>query len=590
MAVFAFWTVEFEITAKTPFWSQQRTANRKNLRLPIFRSILDIGKMTKLRLNDKKALLERQPVLWYNGTIEKNKLTISAAEDTVTISRTEYENLLEDSRQKEWLLEQLRLTRKKKFGSSSEQLTGEAYEQLSLMFDEPAAYKQPSEEEPEVEETVEVKAHARKKRSGSAREILPENTEVEEETHELPEAARLCPQCGEVMQPIGTEVRETLKIIPTRVILRRDIYVTYGCENCKKNDISVPVVETLKEPALIPGSCASAEAVAHIAVQKYVMGSPLYRQEQEWNRQGVTLSRQTMSNWLLRCADDWLAPIYGELRKLLLARDLLHADETEVQVLHEPGKAPQTQSYMWLYRTGSDAEHPIVLYEYQPGSGKDYPKAFLEGFRGYLQTDGYAGYNGVEGAIHVGCWAHVRRKFNDALEAAGKGKKSPTAAQGAAYCTQLFKLEEQWKDLTPEERQKKRLEQAKPVLDAILAWANTRTAAPKSKLGIALNYLKNQWSTLTTYLRDGRIELSNNRAERSIKPFVISRKNFLFANTTNGAQSCAVLFSLIETAKENNLDPCRYLTWVLKEAPKRSCSDPDWAQTLTPQNAPPDCR
>ena len=522
--------------------------------------------------------------------MEKNKLTTSTAEDTVTISRTEYENLLEDKRQKEWLLEQLRLARKKKFGASSEHLSEEAYEQLSLLFDEPAAYKQPPEEEPEAEETVEVQAHSRKKRSGSAREILPENAEVEEETHELPEEARLCPQCGEVMQPIGKEVRETLKIIPAKVILHRDIYVTYGCGSCKQNDVSVPVMQTLKEPALIPGSCASAEAVAHIAVQKYVMGSPLYRQEQEWNRQGVMLSRQTMSNWLLRCADDWLAPIYGVLRKLLLARDLLHADETEVQVLHEPGKAPQTQSYMWLYRTGSDAEYPIVLYEYQPGRGKDYPKEFLEGFRGYLQTDGYAGYNSVEGAIHVGCWAHVRRKFNDALEVSGKGKKSPTAAQGVAYCTQLFKLEEQWKDLTPEERQKKRSEQAKPVLDAILAWSKTRTAAPKSKLGIALNYLKNQWPTLTTYLQDGRIEVSNNRAERSIKPFVISRKNFLFANTTNGAQSCAVLFSLIETAKENHLDPCRYLTWVLKEAPKRSVSDPNWPQTLIPQNAPPDCR
>jgi len=184
----------------------------------------------------------------------------------------------------------------------------------------------------------------------------------------------------------------------------------------------------------------------------------------------------------------------------------------------------------------------------------------------------------------------VRRKFNDALEVSGKGKKSPTAAQGVAYCTQLFKLEEQWKDLMPEERQKKRSEQAKPVLDAILAWSKTRTAAPKSKLGIALNYLKSQWPTLTTYLQDGRIELSNNRAERSIKPFVISRKNFLFANTTNGAQSCAVLFNLIETAKENGLAPCRYLTWVLKEAPKRSVSDPNWPQTLIPQNAPPDCR
>ena len=161
--------------------------------------------------------------------MEKDKLTTSTAEETVTISRTEYENLLEDKRQKEWLLEQLRLARKKKFGASSEHLSEEAYEQLSLMFDEPAAYKQPPEEEPEAEETVEVQAHSRKKRSGSAREILPENAEVEEETHELPEEARLCPQCGEVMQPIGKEVRETLKIIPAKVILHRDIYVTYGC-------------------------------------------------------------------------------------------------------------------------------------------------------------------------------------------------------------------------------------------------------------------------------------------------------------------------------------------------------------------------
>ena len=245
--------------------------------------------------------------------MEKNKLATSTAEETVTISRTEYEHLLEDKRQKEWLLEQLRLARKKQFGASSEKATEEVTEQLSFLFDEPAAYKQPKEE-PEAEETVEVKAHARKKRSGSAREILPENAEVEEETHELPEEARLCPQCGEVMQPIGTEVRETLKIIPAKVILHRDIYVTYGCGNCKQNDIAVPIVQTPKEPALLPGSCASAEAVAHIAVQKYVMGSPLYRQEQEWNRQGVMLSRQTMSNWLLRCSDAWLAPIYARVQ------------------------------------------------------------------------------------------------------------------------------------------------------------------------------------------------------------------------------------------------------------------------------------
>ena len=170
-----------------------------------------------------------------------------------------------------------------------------------------------------------------------------------------------------------------------------------------------------------------------------------------------------------------------------------------------------------------------------------------------------------------------------------KGKRSTTAEQGVAYCTQLFKLEEQWKDLSPEERKGKRLEQAKPVLDAMLAWANTRNAAPKAALGKALTYLKNQWTYLNNYLLDGRIELSNNRAERSIKPFVISRKNFLFANTPMGAQSSAVIFSLIETAKENKLDPYRYLVWVLRTAPTLDCTKDEWAKGLLPGYAPNAC-
>ena len=507
--------------------------------------------------------------------------------EMVTIPRVEYEDFLEIKKQHEWLLEQLRVMRSKQFGSSSEKASEEVYEQLSLLFDEAEIYAAESSEAEEP--AIEVRAHTRNRKSGNARDILPENVEVVEVEHTLPEEERLCPQCGEVMEPIGTEVREKIQIIPAKVILHRDIYVTYACSNCKENDVTTPILQTPKEPALIPGSYASAEAVAHIAVQKFVMGSPLYRQEQEWNRQRVMLSRQTMSNWLIRTSNDWCAPVYEELHRQLVGHDLLHADETDLQVLHEEGKTAQAKSYMWLYRTSGDAEHPIVLYEYQPGRGQEYPKAFLSGFHGYLQTDGYSGYNGVDGVIHMGCWAHARRKFDEALKAVPKGKRSPTAEQGVAYCSQLFKLEEKFKDLSPGERKQQRLKQEKPVLDAMLAWANSRNAAPKSKLGIALNYLKNQWVDLTTYLQDGRIELSNNRAERSIKPFVISRKNFLFANTANGAQSSAVLFSLIETAKENGLDPYRYLTWLLNEAPRRAAVDPSWATTLTPQNAPQEC-
>ena len=519
----------------------------------------------------------------------ENKTVLGTSNaETVTISRAEYEELQELKKQHEWLLEQLRVLKSKQFGSSSEKASEEIYGQLSLLFNEPEFY---AENDGKAETpAVEVRSHTRKRKSGRARDILPENVEVVEVEHTLPEEERQCPECGEIMQPIGTEVQEKIQIIPAKIILHRDVYVTYACQSCKENNISTPILQTPKEPALIPGSYASAEAVAHFAVQKFVMGSPLYRQEQEWNRQGVMISRQTMSNWLIRSSDDWLAPVYDELHKQLLQHDLLHADETELQVLHEEGRDAKAKSYMWLYRTGSDAEHPIVLYEYAPGRGREYPKAFLKDFQGYLQTDGYSGYTAVEGATHVGCWAHARRKFDEALRAVPKGKRSPTAEQGVAYCSQLFKLEEKFKNLSPEERKVQRLKQEKPVLDAMLAWANTRNAAPKSKLGEALGYLMNQWADLIAYLQDGRIELSNNRAERSIKPFVISRKNFLFANTPGGAQSSSVIFSLIETAKENSLDPYRYLSWVLNEAPKRAPSDPNWATTLLPKYAPLPCR
>ena len=527
--------------------------------------------------------------------MENKALTETRTAEMVTIPRAEYEELKAEhekyqelEKEHTWLLEQLRVIRSKQFGSTSEKASEEVVGQLSLLFNEPEVY---AEEEKSAEEpAVEVRSHTRQRKSGRARDILPENAEVVETRHTLPEEERICPQCGEIMQPIGTEVQEKIKIIPAKIILYRDIYETYACANCKKNDVTTPVLRTPKEAALIPGSYASAEAVAYFAVQKFVMGSPLYRQEQEWNRQGFMISRQTMSNWLLRSAEDWLRPIYDELHKLLVKHDLLHADETELQVLHEEGRDAKAKSYMWLYRTGSDAKQPIVLYEYAAGRGQEYPKNFLEDFHGYLQTDGYSGYNAVSGAIHVGCWAHARRRFDEALRAVPKGKRSPTAEQGVAYCSQLFKLEEKFKDLLPEERKEQRLKQEKPVLDAMLAWANTRNAAPKSKLGEALGYLKNQWQTLIVYLEDGRIELSNNRAERSIKPFVISRKNFLFANTANGARGSAVIFSLIETAKENGLDPYRYLTWVLNEAPKRAERDPNWSSSLVPHVAPLLCR
>ena len=543
--------------------------------------------------------------LWYNKHMKKTDNFQTSNAEMVTISRAEYEKFLGQEQQLlsqnkrlshlenqvELLMEALRLANHKRFGASSEKSEETLMEQLSFLFNEAEVFAAAAEKE----EVTEVAAHKRRKKNNDyTMDTLPENLPVERIEHRLEGEELVCPQCGETMTDIGTEVVNKLKIIPAQTIVEQHIYYTYACRNCEETDIETPVVKAPREKSIIPGSFATAEAIAHIMTQKFVMGSPLYRQEQELNRQGISLSRQTMSNWILKASEIYLTPMYEQLHKELLTRDVLHADETTLQVLHEPGKKPQTESYMWLYRTSGDTDKPIVMYEYQPGRGAKHPKAFLTGYKGYIHTDGYAGYHDLgEDITIVGCMAHARRKFDEAMKSLPKGKaKSSSAYQGLAYCDLLFAIEKGLaeKNATTEERYKERLEQAKPVLDAMFAWANSRNIAPKSAQGKALHYLKEQWPYLTNYLKDGRLELSNNRAERSIKPFVIDRKNFLFANTPKGATGSAVMFSLIQTAIENSLDPYKYLTWLMKTAKDADLSQEETIQSLMPWNAPAECK
>ena len=514
--------------------------------------------------------------------------------EMVTISRAEYEKLQAQSKRVselesrvDLLMEALRLARHKQFGASSEKSEETLMEQLSFLFNEAEVF---SAAEKEAEENVTVvAAHKRHKKHEYTLDNIPEDIPKERVEHRLEGEDLVCPQCGVAMTEIGTEVVNKLKIIPAQTIVEQHIYYTYACKSCSESadeGCETPVVKAPREKTIIPGSFATPEAIAHIMTQKFVMGSPLYRQEQEINRKGIKLSRQTMSNWILKATEDYLIPVYEQLHKELLKRDVLHADETTLQVLHEPGKKPQSDSYMWLYRTSGDTDKPIVLYEYQPSRGAKHPKEFLAGYTGYLHTDGYAGYHDLgEDITVVGCWAHARRKFDEAVKSLPKGKaKGSSASQGLAYCNLLFEIEQGLSEETADERYEQRLEQAKPVLDAMFAWANSRTAAPKSALGKAFHYFKEQWPYLTNYLKDGRLEISNNRAERSIKPFVIDRKNFLFANTPKGATGSAVMFSLIQTAIENGLDPYKYLTWLLKTANNAALTDAEVVQKLMPWN------
>ena len=347
---------------------------------------------------------------------------------------------------------------------------------------------------------------------------------------------------------------------------------------------------------LLRNSLVSPTLLSGIWNAKYVNAVPLYRQEQEFQRMGVSIDRGEMAHWTILCAERYLSVFYDYLHEKMYDYHVLQADETPVLVSKE-NRTSGSRHYMWVYRTGKMyQDKPIVLYEYQPSRNADHPRVFLKDFQGICVTDGYQVYHTLEKEREdlriAGCWAHARRKFDEALQTLPKEmQKDAPAAIGECYCSRLFKLEQAFAELTPEERYEKRLEQEKPVLDALLSWANEMQAktAPKSALGRAIHYLLEQWPYLARYLEDGRLELSNNRAERSIKPFVMGRKNWLFANTPGGAQASAVIYSLIETAKENGLDPYRYLLWVLQNAPQLSETDETWAEKLLPARAPKEC-
>ena len=530
----------------------------------------------------------------YNLIMKNVKNEETRTTETVTISRAEYEEYLaqkeqisELSQQVQYLLEQMRLARKKQFGASSEQSRYVTPEQLSL-FNEAEFFADERSIEPEL---VEIETHYRKKRS-ETKDSLPEDLPVETTEHFLPENEQNCPKCGEPLHIIGKAVQRRLKLIPAQAVIVEDIFYTYSCRNCEKTGVEVPVIKVEMPNNVIKGSFATPEAVAHIMTQKFVMGSPLYRQEQELKRNGIMLSRQTMSNWLLKASADWLAPVYKRLYELLLRETVLHADETTLQVLHEDGKKAQTKSYMWLYRTSGCCEHPIVLYDYQPDRKASRPKEFLDGFSGYLHADGYAGYHNLpENIVVVGCWAHARRKFDEALNSIPeKEREGCTALAGKRYCDKLFAIENEIEKFSPESRVEERQKQAKPVLDEFLSWLKAQKAAPKSALGKAVHYTIDQWQYLERYLEDGRLEISNNRAERSIKPFVIDRKNFLFVNTPRGASGSAVMFSIIETAKEKSLNPYKYLAYIFSEAPNLDLNDREQLERLLPWNAPNGCK
>lgn len=477
-----------------------------------------------------------------------------------------------------WYEEQFRLSKQREFGASSEKTNPDQIE-LSL-FNEAEITADSKVEEP----TIETITYKRKKAKGQ-RELMLENLPTETIEYRLSDEEQVCSCCGESLHEMSTKVRKELQVIPAQVKVLEHVRHVYSCRHCERNDIKTPIVTAPMPAPVYPGSLASASAMAYLMNQKYVEGMPLYRQEQQLARLGVTLSRQTMANWMIYGANTWLSPLYDRMYEKLVGQDVLHADETTLQVLKEPGRSATSSSYIWLYRTGRDAP-PNILYDYQQTRASKHPSKFLSEFKGYLHVDGYAGYNGLSHVTLVGCWAHARRKFSEALKvlpenATGSGE---TAKKGLGFCNQLFAIERDIKDKTQEERYNIRLERSQPVLNAFSVWLREQTprVLPKSALGQAIKYCRNQWNRLEAFLKDGRLEIDNNRSERSIKPFVIGRKNWLFANTAKGAKSSAIIYSIVETAKENGLNPFYYLTYLFERLPNIDTNDTNQLDQLLP--------
>lgn len=480
----------------------------------------------------------------------------------------------------ERLTQMLLNAQRARFGQSSEKrsyVMDDGTKQLSL-FNEAEQETEEAAPEPEIETFVE--GHVRKKKR--TKEELFKSLPAEEIVYELP-ADQLVDEQGYIYECIGREfVRSELNIIPQQILLFKYFRKIYASKQFEKDTGYASIRKPELPQPVMKHSMASPSSVADVMAKKYANGMPLYRQEQEWKRRGVELSRNTLANWVIRPTNDWFLPLYELLREELLQEHIIHSDETHVQVLKEEGKAATSQSEMWVYASAPRSKRQIRYFDYQSNRSGDCAKAFLAGFCGVLICDGYSGYNKLEGMTRGGCWAHARRKWRDAMPKGVKVENSK-AAQGYAYCGQLFALERKMVALSDEERLKERQKSCRPLLDAYWSWLASFVPEKGSKLEDAVRYSLNQKEFLCAFMAHGDVEISNNQVENAIRPFVVGRKGWLFCDTPKGANASAVVYTLVETAKANHIDPYRYLLRLLTILPMHGGKpSPDVLQELLP--------
>jgi transposase len=488
------------------------------------------------------------------------------------------------------LEEQLRLFKNELFGRSSERHFEPPVDQL-LLF---KGHAEPDTgDSSTVGDKITVGAHTRKKRG---RKPLPEDLPRIDIIHDLSEDEKQC-GCGARLRCIGEEVCEKLDYIPARLRVERHIRYKYACKSCEGIDDDGPTVKIAPAPVqLIPKSNATAGLLAHIAVTKFADGLPLYRQQKIFSRLGIELCRAVMAKWMIQAAGHCNGLI-NLLQDEIRGGPLIGIDESPLQVLKEPGRKNTSKSYMWIYR-GGQPDHPVLLYQYHRTRSGRKALEFLGDYHGYIQSDDFSGYDHLDqnpNIVHLGCWAHARRKFVKVVKVRKKHRSKRVNPKSLAevaldYIGRLYQIEKEAQRLQLEAVPIYQLRQqkSKPLLDEFKDWLQTNQplTPPKGLLGQAISYTLANWEKLAIYIEDGRLRPDNNLVENAIRPFVVGRKNWLFAGSPDCAKASASFFTLIETAKANGLEPYAYLRHIFEKLPLAQ-TEKDLKELL-PQNIDPD--
>lgn len=445
-----------------------------------------------------------------------------------------------------------------RFGQRHEHLTGEQLQLFEESLDEDIMQLEALMAQHDPQMASEVKT-----RRKATRKPLPEHLEREVIVHDPEE--KHC-TCGACLERIGEDVTEKLNIKPAQFYVQRHVRSKWVCRQCDT------LIQEPMPAEVIDKGIASAELLAHILISKYADHLPLYRQQAQFQRQGVEIARSTLADWTGTCGAQ-LAPLVHALQDQLLAQPILHADETPLSVLQTKG-AKNKRGYLWSYCTPSHSDFKAVVYDFTEGRSGQYAQDFLKDWQSaeekrYLVCDDYGGYKALfkndPALLEVGCWAHARRKFHDLF----KANQSPIAAQALEQIQQLYALDKQSQAFTLEEKHQFRQQEIKPFLDRYHAWLTQLRAKanPSTGLAKAIDYSLKRWHSLTQFISDPRLPLDNNQVENQIRPIALGRKNWLFAGSVRAAQRAAMVMSLIQSAKLNDLDPHAYLTDVLRRLP-----------------------